>query len=279
MEKDNAIGMFMGLFIGDALGATNEFLRPDDISTPVTDMVGGGVHDTAIGEWTDDGAMALAVADAYHIKGRFAPDEIAQNFKDWKATGKFGTRDYVFDIGNTCSTAIDKLTTEHPYAGSSAPNASGNGTIMRLAPIMLANHTCIPMAIAESVAVSLMTHGNKDIVQYTAAFVTETMAGKRAEDFAHLRKFSTREYRTQGTIMHAYNMAWQGVLQTNSFEDALVYVVNKGNDADTNGAVAGMLAGRLYGYSNIPKRWLDKLVKHDELLAMAEALYKLGGTE
>jgi len=279
MEKDNAIGMFMGLFIGDALGATNEFLRPDDISTPVTDMVGGGVHEMAVGEWSDDGSMSLAIADAYITKGRFAPDEIAQNFKDWKATGKFGTRDYVFDIGNTCSTAIAKLTTEHPYAGSSAPDASGNGTIMRLAPIMLANHTCIPMAIAESVAVSLMTHGNKDIVQYTAAFVTETMAGQRAADFAHLRKFSTREYRTQGTIMHAYNMAWQGVLQTNSFEDALVYVVNKGHDADTNGAVAGMLAGRLYGYSNIPKRWLDKLVKHDELLAMAEALYKLGEKE
>ena len=279
MEKDNAIGMFMGLFIGDALGATNEFLRPDDISTPVTDMVGGGVHEMAVGEWSDDGSMSLAIADAYITKGRFAPDEIAQNFKDWKATGKFGTRDYVFDIGNTCSTAIAKLTTEHPYAGSSAPDASGNGTIMRLAPIMLANHDCIPMAIAESVAVSLMTHGNKDIVQYTAAFVTETMAGQRAADFAHLRKFSTREYRTQGTIMHAYNMAWQGVLQTNSFEDALVYVVNKGHDADTNGAVAGMLAGRLYGYSNIPKRWLDKLVKHDELLAMAEALYKLGEKE
>ena len=63
------------------------------------------------------------------------------------------------------------------------------------------------------------------------------------------------------------------------FDKVKTYVVNKGNDADTNGAVAGMLAGRLYGYSNIPKRWLDKLVKHDELLAMAEALYKLGGTE
>ena len=279
MQKDNAIGMFMGLFIGDALGATNEFIRPDDISTPVTDMVGGGVHDTAIGEWTDDGAMALAIADAYRIKGRFAPDEIAQHFMDWYETGKYGTRDYVFDIGNTCRDSINLMTTERPYVGSSAPDASGNGTIMRLAPIMLANHDCIPMAIAESVAVSLMTHGNKDIVQYTAAFVTETMAGQRAADFAHLRKFSTREYRTQGTIMHAYNMAWQGVLQTNSFEDALVYVVNKGHDADTNGAVAGMLAGRLYGYSNIPKRWLDKLVKHDELLAMAEALYKLGEKE
>lgn len=279
MQKDNAIGMFMGLFIGDALGAPNEFLRADDITTPVTDMIGGGVHEMAVGEWSDDGSMSLAIADAYITKGRFAPDEIAQNFMDWYETGKYGTRDYVFDIGNTCRDSINLMTTEHPYVGSSAPNASGNGTIMRLAPIMLANHTCIPMAIAESVAVSLMTHGNKDIVQYTAAFVTETMAGKRAEDFAHLRKFNTRDYRTQGTIMHSYNMAWHGVLQTESFEDALVYVVNKGHDADTNGAVAGMLAGRLYGYSNIPKRWLDKLVKHDELLAMAEALYKLGGTE
>jgi ADP-ribosyl-[dinitrogen reductase] hydrolase len=279
MEKDNAIGMFMGLFIGDALGAPNEFMRPDEIKTPITDMVGGGVHDTACGEWTDDGAMAVAIADAYITKQGFAPNEIALNFMTWRKSGHFGTRNYVFDIGRTCSTSIDRMTTEHPYAGGTDRYASGNGSLMRLAPIMLANHTCIPMAIAESVAVSLMTHGNKDIVQYTTAFVTETMAGKRAEDFAHLRKFSTREYRTQGTIMHSYNMAWQGVLQNEGFEDALIYVVNKGHDADTNGAVAGMLAGRLYGYSNIPKRWLDKLVKRDELLAMAEVLYKLGGTD
>jgi ADP-ribosyl-[dinitrogen reductase] hydrolase len=79
--------------------------------------------------------------------------------------------------------------------------------------------------------------------------------------------------------MHAYVQAWRSVSMTDSFEDALVDAVNRGYDADTVGAITGMLAGRKYGYSAIPKRWLDKLVKRDELLAMAEALYKLGGED
>jgi ADP-ribosyl-[dinitrogen reductase] hydrolase len=223
--------------------------------------------------------MAVAIADAYIVKQGFAPNEIALNFMTWRKSGHFGTRNYVFDIGRTCSTSIDRMTTEHPYAGGTDRYASGNGSLMRLAPIMLANHACIPMAIAESVAVSLMTHGNKDIVQYTAAFVTETMLCDMAQDFNKLRHFSTRESKTTGTIMHAYVQAWRSVSMTDSFEDALVDAVNRGYDADTVGAITGMLAGRKYGYSAIPKRWLDKLVKRDELLAMAEALYKLGGED
>jgi len=55
--------------------------------------------------------------------------------------------------------------------------------------------------------------------------------------------------------------------------------VNKGYDADTVGAVTGMLAGRKYGLKGIPTRWLDKLVKKDELIDMAESLYALGGQD
>jgi ADP-ribosyl-[dinitrogen reductase] hydrolase len=279
MKKDNAIGMFMGLYIGDALGAPLEFMRPDEIPTQLTTMTGGGVHDTAVGEWTDDGAMSSCIANAYITKQGFAPDEIALNFMTWHKSGHFGTRNYVFDIGHTCSTSIDRMTTDHPYAGSTDRYASGNGSLMRIAPIMLANHACIPMAIAESIAVSLMTHGNKDIVQYTAAFVTETMLGEMTQDFYHLRRFNTREPRTTGTIMHAYVQAWRSVAMTDSFEEALVDAVNRGHDADTVGAITGMLAGRKYGYSSIPKRWLDNLVDRNELLGMAEKLYKLGGEE
>jgi ADP-ribosylglycohydrolase len=43
--------------------------------------------------------------------------------------------------------------------------------------------------------------------------------------------------------------------------------------------VTGMLAGRKYGYKSIPRKWLDKLMKRDELVGMAEKLYKLGGDE
>jgi ADP-ribosyl-[dinitrogen reductase] hydrolase len=168
------------------------------------------------------------------------------------------------------------MTTENPYVGATDKWKSGNGSIMRLAPIMLANHNCMPMALAESVAVSLMTHGNKSIVQYTAAFVTETMAGSYYANFDELRNFNTRELNTKNTIMHCYKMAYESMNRELSFEDTVLYAVNKGFDADTVGAVVGMVAGRIYGYSSIPKRWTHNLVKHDELMVMAEKLYKLG---
>jgi ADP-ribosyl-[dinitrogen reductase] hydrolase len=277
MHQDKAIGMFMGLFIGDALGAPLEFIRPHEMSKTLTEMEGGGVHDTAEGEWTDDGAMAVAIADAYTTSKRFNPEAIAMNFVIWKKTGHFGTRDYVFDIGRTCSEAIERITPTHPYAGSCSYSSSGNGSIMRVAPIVLANHNSLPHALAQSIAVSLMTHGNADTVNYITAFVSELMTGKKDNDFDYLRH--QRDSGSKGTINHAYITAWECVEETSSFEKALVMAVNKGYDADTVGAVTGMLAGRKYGLKGIPTRWLDKLVKKDELIDMAEKLYALGGDD
>lgn len=277
MHQDKAIGMFMGLYIGDALGAPNEFLRPHEILEPVTDMIGGGVHNMAVGEYSDDGAMSTCIADAYITSKRFNPEAIAMNFKMWKKTGHFGTRNYVFDIGRTCSEAIDRITPTHPYAGSCSYNASGNGSIMRIAPVVLANHNSMPDAVAQSIAVSLMTHGNTETVHYITAFVAELMSGKKDDAFDYLRH--QRDYGSRGTINHAYITAWECVEETSSFEKALVMAVNKGYDADTVGAVTGMLAGRKYGLKNIPTRWLDKLMKKDELIDMAEKLYALGGDD
>jgi ADP-ribosyl-[dinitrogen reductase] hydrolase len=243
----------------------------------LTEMEGGGVHNTAEGEWTDDGAMAVAIADAYIGSKRFDPEAIAMNFKMWKKTGHFGTRNYVFDIGRTCSEAIDRITPTHPYAGSCSYSSSGNGSIMRIAPVVLANHNCMPSAVAQSVAVSLMTHGNADTVHYIAGFVAELMSGKAEDNFDYLKHF--RDVYASGTIMYTYNMAWECVRKTSSFEKALVMAVNKGYDADTVGAVTGMLAGRKYGLKGIPTRWLDKLVKKDDLIDMAEKLYALGGED
>ena len=278
MIKDNAIGMFMGLFVGDALGAPLEFLRPHEIKGVHSEMTGGGVHSTEVGEWTDDGAMAVAIAQVYISNRCFNPAEIVNNFKTWRKSGHFGTRDYVFDIGRTCSGAIDRMTSEFPYAGSADTKASGNGSIMRLAPIMLANHDTVGMAIAEGVAVSLMTHGSPDVVRYTAAFIAECMAGRMFTNYNKLRSFNIRSSgrNNSGTIMHAYVQASQSCYMNTCFEDAVVHAVNKGHDADTVGAVTGMMAGAMYGYKSIPKRWLKALTKRDELLDMAEKLYDMG---
>jgi ADP-ribosyl-[dinitrogen reductase] hydrolase len=103
------------------------------------------------------------------------------------------------------------------------------------------------------------------------------MSGKAEDNFDYLKHF--RDVYASGTIMYTYNMAWECVRETSSFEKALVMAVNKGYDADTVGAVTGMLAGRKYGLKGIPTRWLDKLMKRDELIDMAERLYALGGDD
>jgi ADP-ribosyl-[dinitrogen reductase] hydrolase len=46
---------------------------------------------------------------------------------------------------------------------------------------------------------------------------------------------------------------------TGEFEECLVGVVNQGGDADTTGAIAGMIAGAFYGPDAIPGAWLKKL--------------------
>lgn len=274
MQLEYALGLYMGLFVGDALGAPLEFIRPEHVE-PIEDMVGGGVHDTAPGEWTDDGAMANAISEAYLSKGKFDPQEIADNFKAWRKTGTYGTRNYVFDIGRTTSHAIDIMTSGLPYMGNTGEWSSGNGSIMRVAPIVLANHDRPYQAVGEAVAVSLMTHGNADTVQYVSAFVAELIAGHPLPEYDELRN-RTLGNRSHGSIMHAYQTAWKCVENNPGFEEAVLAAVNMGNDADTVGAVTGMLAGAMYGIESIPAHWLSKLHSVDALHQKAEKLYKLG---
>lgn len=271
MNRNNAIGMFMGLYIGDAMGIALEFTEPNT-GSPVRDMIGGGVHDASVGEYSDDGAMSNCIADAYLTYKRFAPGAIAQNFKQWRNRGTFGTRDHCFDIGTTTAEALSASSNKRPYGGSCSLMTDGNGGIMRLAPHILFNHNNKTMAIAESVAGGLLTHGTGKCIAYSAALAEELFDGSAPNKTLYDKGIKEES----GTVMGCYASAWQSVCATTSFEDALVHAVNKGGDADTVGAVTGMIAGRIYGYDNIPRRWLDALVHHDKLLATATMLYNMG---
>ena len=57
---------------------------------------------------------------------------------------------------------------------------------------------------------------------------------------------------TVQTVLHFWT-------QHTNFEDALVATVNQGDDADTTGALVGMLAGARCGAAQLPFRWLDRL--------------------
>ncbi len=68
--RSRARGALLGLAVGDALGTTLEF-APRDTLPALADMTGGGPFGLEPGQWTDDTAMALAVADALQDHGDF----------------------------------------------------------------------------------------------------------------------------------------------------------------------------------------------------------------
>jgi ADP-ribosyl-[dinitrogen reductase] hydrolase len=75
-------------------------------------------------------------------------------------------------------------------------------------------------------------------------------------------------------IVDTIKTVFDGYFTTDNFEDCLVKTVNRGGDADTTGAIAGMLAGATWGAEAIPKAWMSKLDKAvvQEIREMVPAL-------
>jgi ADP-ribosylglycohydrolase len=63
------------------------------------------------------------------------------------------------------------------------------------------------------------------------------------------------------------------LLTTDSFEEALIDVINLGGDADSTGAILGALSGAVYGYSNLPADWLRGLQNREAIDVRAVALH------
>jgi ADP-ribosyl-[dinitrogen reductase] hydrolase len=73
-------------------------------------------------------------------------------------------------------------------------------------------------------------------------------------------------------VVRTLETALWALQHTESFEQALIAATSLGGDADSIGAVTGMLAGSTYGLSAIPGRWLRRLAWRDEIIAIGNRL-------
>ena len=134
---NRALGAFLGLAVGDAVGTALEFCARD--SQPrLEDMEGGGPFLLPPGYWTDDTAMALALADSLAASEALDARDLMDRFVRWWQDGDYSCCGHCFDIGNTTRAALERyLRTRDPLAGSARPGSAGNGSLMRLAPVAL----------------------------------------------------------------------------------------------------------------------------------------------
>ncbi len=264
---------YLGLALGDALGATVEFMTPREIVHHFglhREIVGGGWLKLKPGQVTDDTGMSLALGEAILGNGGgVLPLACAGAFDAWM-------RRKPVDIGNTVRRNLLAFRrTGVPVAPSSEHDA-GNGAAMRVLPVALATLGQSPAAVRVAVqAQAHVTHHNAisdAVCEFLTLAVQDFLRGDSLPEMADRRvqplladhpelSFRNRPRRENpsGWVVETLQAVLQGLLDTGSFEHCLVDVVNRGGDADTTGAIAGMLAGALYGPQAIPQRWLAAL--------------------
>jgi ADP-ribosyl-[dinitrogen reductase] hydrolase len=287
--EDRAIGALLGLAIGDAIGTTLEF-RARDTYEPLTDMIGGGPFNLKAGEWTDDTAMALALADSLEGREDLDEQELLRRFVNWWQLGIYSCTGECFDIGITTRQALIRWqSTSDPHCGSTDPMSAGNGSLMRLAPVAIRfwNDRARLRDIAGRQ--SKTTHAAPEAVDACIAFaevLADAIEGRsrlevlraRPEPYvgaigtimrAQWRQKARTAIRSTGYVAHSLEAALWCVDRTTDYRNAVLMAANLGEDADTTAAITGQLAGALYGASGIPENWVGRVAWGEEIKVKA----------
>ena len=81
------------------------------------------------------------------------------------------------------------------------------------------------------------------------------------------------EIKSSGYVVDTLEAAIWCLVNTNSYKECVLTAVNLGDDTDTVAAIAGGLAGALYGYDSIPEDWRKTLIKRDYIEHLCEKVF------
>ena len=288
---NKAKGSLVGLAIGDALGTTLEFSHRKRTKKTQIEMVGNGPFSLPAGYWTDDTSMALCLADSLIEKG-FDPNDQMKRYLDWYENGYRSSTGKCFDIGRTTlrSLALYKKFSD-PAGGIDGDLDAGNGSIMRLAPVIIwALNYGLDSTVEYAMASSKTTHGNIECLSacaYLAEIIFNLISGKTKEEsllasslysknaagsILNFRLLNPDTAPNSGYVIDTLKSALWAFYTTTTFENGIIKSIQLGGDADTIGAVYGQIAGAYYGLNNIPIKWRQNLYLYDEITEIGKKL-------
>lgn len=294
---ERATGCLLGLAIGDALGAPLEFSLPEDAAEAVArglEMNGGGIWEP--GEWTDDTAMALHLAESIGERGLLDLDDVTRRYAVWAASGPK-------DIGLTTRAALTRVSRAdearenarvlHETTGRTA----GNGTVMRVAPIAFAASSAAA-ASAAARADAELTHFDPAAGDASASLCAALLAlVEGSEPLAAARSVAT-DPRTHAALADVgdedaireraggreFGVAWtalavglHALIEMDDYTAGIAFVIGLGKDTDTNAAVAGALLGARSGSADMPEFWLAGLRDRTRIENAAQGLVRRCG--
>lgn len=306
-ERNFCKDVLFGVAVGDALGVPVEFRSRDELQKdPVIGMGGYGTHNQPPGTWSDDSSLTFCLAEA--LTEGFDLNVIGQNFVRWHRKGYWSAHGKIFDIGGITWRALSRIHSgvAPEMAGDDGDWSNGNGSLMRILPLLFYVAGKPPAERYRlTQQVSALTH--RHVRSVISCFICLEFAGyimhgaDKNESYNSLRSatpgmlesfaISPEEIQhfdrilrknifnlpqeqivSDGFVVHTLEAAMWCVMKTSSYSKAVLKAVNLGRDTDTTAAVAGGLAGLLYGYDSIPEEWISLLARRRDIENLAERL-------
>ena len=297
--ESRLLGGLWGAIIGDALGVPVEFKSREEVRrNPITGMKGYGTFNLPPGSWSDDSSLLLCTVES--LLDGFDTNNMGEFFMRWLTEGYWTPWGKVFDVGASTSYSIQRMMKRIPpeEAGGRGENDNGNGSLMRILPVGIyfarkPVEELLPMVHRASslthrhprtlmacgfycLMVSALLQGFTPDEAYLYASEQATIYYAKppyAEEMPHFeRLFSTlisnvpeTAIKSGGYVIHTLEASVWCLLNTSSFQDAVLKAVNLGEDTDTTGCVTGGLAGLYYGLNSIPKDWLKAVARKKDI--------------
>ena len=293
MRTERARGGLLGLLVGDALGVPHEFKAARDIAPiELIEMVMPAEYrktyaHVPYGTWSDDGAQALCLLGSLLNKGDLVPEDLGNCLLKWRDEGYMAVDAKRFDIGNQTNASLSRLRAGTPplEAGGSDPSSAGNGSLMRVLGLALwhrgSTHSLFEMAMRQSI----VTHGSLIARLCCALYcgvARQLLDGVEAMQawemaIAELQRYCQNDAELALVLRHdildsklrahpagsgyVVDALWsaQACLRETDYPSVVRAAIAMGNDTDTTAAIAGGLAGIIYGETGIPPRWLANM--------------------
>jgi ADP-ribosyl-[dinitrogen reductase] hydrolase len=281
LEEDRIAGTLVGMAAGDALGAGYEFEPP-----PVGEvgMIGGGLGPFAPGEWTDDTAMAICIAEVV-ATGSDDLSAIGDRFLAWYRSDPPDMGTATRAVLGAARDGAELAAVAAEFLARRPHGAAGNGALMRTAPVALA-HLGDDAAISHSArAVAALTHADPlagdscvlwsiaidravrelrlDGVHDGLPLLPSERRGRWERALVDAEEGPPARWTPNGYTVTALQAAYAAVVHTQidpeapsrHLATALKTAVRIGDDTDTVAAIAGALLGARWGASAVPDHW------------------------
>lgn len=297
------IDSIIGHAIGDAMGVPTQFcMRNRLLEHPVTEMISSNKTGQPAGSWSDDTSMEICTIDSFIQNENWNYSDIMSRWLEWVTDAKYTPNNETFDVGKTCLRAIRNfsLGITPLKCGLDSETSNGNGSLMRILPVALYSYYK-NLNEAEIIKltneISSLTHAHEisklgcyiyvRYIMYLLAGTTKEHAYDLIQNINYssyseyaiskydrilknnIKNYNIDSISSSGYVVDTLECALWVLLNANSYKETIVATTNIGNDTDTIGAIAGSMAGIIYGISSIPEKWLNKLMRKDYLIELS----------